>query len=130
VLARVRSVAGVERVSFASTVPLGGMTEGRTVRRAGTDRAVHVVFVVVGSGYFDTLRMPMLRGREFTALQDEPGADPRIAIVDRRLAREVFGDADPVGRQILMPLSDADAPEPDTIVRAAPEMPHTPFEAA
>src|SRR5205823_8934697 len=64
-LARVRSIAGVERVSFASTVPLGGMTEGRTVHRRDADRGVHVVFVVVGSGYFETLRMPMLRGREF-----------------------------------------------------------------
>ena len=128
VLARVRSIAGVERVSFASTVPLGSMTEGRTVRRIDGDRGVHVVFVVVGSEYFDTLRMPMLRGREFTRSEDEPGPAPRIAIVDRRLARELFGDADPVGLQIRMPRSDADPPEPYTIVGVAPEMRHSLFE--
>jgi len=127
-LARVRSIAGVERVSFASTVPLGSMTENRTVHRTDSDRGVHAVFVVVGSGYFDTLRMPMLRGREFAPPEDEPGPAPRVAIVDRRLARALFGDEGPVGLQIRMQRSDADPPESYTVVGVAPEMRHTLFE--
>jgi predicted permease len=128
VLARVRSMAGVERVSFASTVPLGSMTEGKTVRLKDTDKGVHAIFVVVGSNYFDTLKMPMLRGREFTAGEDEPGPGPRIAIVDRRLASRVFGDEDPVGRQIRMPLSNTDPAQSYTVVGVAPEMRHNLFE--
>ena len=128
VLARVRSMPGVERVSFASTVPLGSMTEGKTVRLRDTDKGVHAIFVVVGSNYFDTLKMPMLRGREFTAREDEPGPGPRIAIVDRRLASRVFGDEDPVGRQIRMPLNDTDPAQSYTVVGVAPEMRHNLFE--
>jgi predicted permease len=121
-------MAGVERVSFASTVPLGSMTEGKTVRLRDTDKGVHAIFVVVGSNYFDTLKMPMLRGREFTAGEDEPGPGPRIAIVDRRLASRVFGDEDPVGRQIRMPLRDTDPAQSYTVVGVAPEMRHNLFE--
>ena len=130
VLARVRSIAGVDRVSFASTVPLGGMTEGKQVQRAEGEQSVHAIFVVVGSGYFDTLRMPMLRGREFATAEDEPGAAPRIAVVDRRLAARLFGDDDPVGRQIRMPIRDGDRPEPFTIVGVAPDMRQHLFEDA
>jgi putative ABC transport system permease protein len=128
VLARVRSMAGVERVSFASTVPLGSMTEGRTVHLRDDDKGVHAIFVVVGSGYFDTLRMPMLRGREFTASEDEPGTGPQLAVVDRRLVRQLFGDDDPIGRQIRMPRHEGDPPDSYTIIGVAPEMRHNLFE--
>jgi putative ABC transport system permease protein len=130
VLARLRAMAGVEGVSFASTVPLGSMTEGKTVRRNDSDQGVHAIFVVVGSGYFETLRMPMLRGREFTAGEDEPGRSARIAIVDRRLAARVFGDADPVGQPIRLAMRDGDGAESFTIVGVAPEMRHNLFEDA
>jgi predicted permease len=121
---------GVERVSFASTVPLGSMTEGRTVHRTDDDRGIHAIFVVVGSGYFETLRMPMLRGREFTPAEDEPGPGPRIAIIDRRLTQQMFGDADPIGQQIRMAHREGDSSQAYTIVGVAPEMRHNLFEEA
>src|SRR5438093_2293652 len=128
VLARVRATPGVERASFASTVPLGSMTEGKTVRRRDDDKGVHAIFVVVGSGYFDTLRMPMLRGSEFTPAVDVPGPGPRIIVVDRRLARSIFGDADPVGEQLRIPTRDAEPPQSYTIIGVAAEMRHNLFE--
>jgi len=130
VLARMRSMPGVDRVSFASTVPLGGLTEGKNVQRTEGQQTVHAIFVVVGSGYFDALRMPMLRGREFAPEEDDPGAGPRIAIVDRRLAAQLFGEADPVGEQIRMPARDGDPPQPYTIVGVAADMRHNLFEEA
>ena len=130
ILSRVRQLPGVDRVSFASTVPLGSMTEGKTVRLKDGDTGVHAIFVVVGSGYFDTLHMPMLRGREFAAAEDQPGPGERIAIVDRRLASRVFGDDDPVGRQIRMPPNDNDPAQSYTVVGVAPEMRHHLFEEA
>jgi len=111
-------------------VPLGSMTEGKTVRLKDADKGVHAIFVVVGSSYFDALKMPMLRGREFTAGEDEPGPGPRIAIIDRRLAARVFGDEDPVGRQIRMPPHDSDPAQSYTVVGVAPEMRHNLFEDA
>ena len=65
-LQRVGALPGVERVSFASTVPFGEITEGRTVRLSPADAGVPALFDVVGAGYFDTLGLRMVRGREFT----------------------------------------------------------------
>ena len=130
VRARVAQLPGVERVSFASTVPLGSMTEGKMVRRVDSDPGVHAIFVVVGSSYFETLRMRMLRGREFVAAEDEPGGAPRVAMVDRGLAARVFGAADPVGQPIRMALRDGEPAQSFTIVGVPPEMRHNLFEEA
>ncbi len=53
---------------------------------------------MIASDYFDTLRLPVLRGRGFTrAEEDAPGGTP-VAIVDEPLARQLFGGEDPVGQ--------------------------------
>ncbi len=51
----------------------------------------------VGPGYFRTLGLALVAGREFTQ-RDEDGA-PRVAVVNEAFARYVFGDASPLGRQ-------------------------------
>jgi predicted permease len=52
----------------------------------------------VGPGYFKTLRIPLLRGREFGP-QDIAGA-PKVAVVNERFAKFYFGDKDPIGKHI------------------------------
>src|SRR5207302_5755552 len=49
-------------------------------------------------GYFDALRVPLLRGRTFEE-RDQPGG-PGAVIVNQRLARRHWGEADPLGRRI------------------------------
>jgi len=62
--------------------------------------------VLAGPRFFETLRVPLLRGREFTSA-DEPapnGADThaRVAILGETMARRYFGNADPIGRHIVL----------------------------
>jgi predicted permease len=52
----------------------------------------------VGSGYFHTLGIPVIEGREFTD-EDRPGTQP-AAIVNQSLAKKLFGNADPVGQKV------------------------------
>jgi predicted permease len=52
----------------------------------------------VGSGYFATLRIPMMRGRDFGP-QDRAQA-PHVAIVNESFARFYFGNQDPIGKLI------------------------------
>jgi predicted permease len=54
-------------------------------------------FDAVGSGYFRTMGIPLLMGREFTA-RDRMGA-PRVAIVNDVFARYYFGNESPIGRR-------------------------------
>lgn len=64
-------------------------------------------------GYFGTMGIPLLRGRDFT-VEDRYGATGAV-IVSGRVAREVFGGEDPVGRQIVCGL-DQVSMKPMTVV--------------
>ena len=108
VLDRVAAVSGVERVGFASTVPFGEMSESRQVHVPGVVETYRPQFVIVTSSYFDTLRLPLVRGRGFTPADDDrrPGG-PIPAIVDVALARKIFGAVDPTGRRVQISLREA-----------------------
>jgi predicted permease len=98
---RVSALPGVRSVSFVDSLPLsmGGVnydfkTEG------GKDRAEQTVnadVYSVGSGYWETMGIPLLRGRDFS----RTAGDGNVAIVNETLARRAFGNEDPLGRQML-----------------------------
>ena len=52
----------------------------------------------VTAGYFDAFGIPLLRGRVFADSDSE--ASPRVAIINALMAREYFGDTDPVGQTL------------------------------
>jgi predicted permease len=55
---------------------------------------------VVGAGYFETLGIPLLRGRALGA-QDAPGAEPTV-VVSKALAERYFPGRDPLGQRIRL----------------------------
>jgi putative ABC transport system permease protein len=57
-----------------------------------------VYFLFAGPRYFATMRMPLLRGRDF-AQTDRPGSQP-VLIVNQRLASLLWPGEDPIGKQI------------------------------
>ena len=61
-------------------------------------------FRLVSPKYFETMGIPLLRGRAFGP-DDRRGA-PLVAIVSASLARRVFGDGDPLGREIHVDSGD------------------------
>jgi predicted permease len=106
VLARVRAIPGVTAAGMASAVPFGDFHEGHAVERvggaAGPDLPQHVnaTYRIIGADYFRALRLPMVRGREFTQEEETSATAPPVAIVDERLARRLFGAGDPLGQMI------------------------------
>ncbi len=108
ILQRVRETPGVHSASFASLVPFGDFNESRLVQKAGTppaasgqrDEGSDAVLTIVGADYFDTLRLPILRGRGFTSSEEESPSGPRIAIIDEPAARQLFGGVNPVGQDV------------------------------
>jgi predicted permease len=57
-------------------------------------------------GFFETLGVPLLRGRDFRA-SDEQGSPP-VTIIDETLAHRFFADRDPIGEQIRLPFARTD----------------------
>jgi predicted permease len=63
-----------------------------------TDSQVHGQEDHVGLGFFSTLGIPILRGRDFSS-SDTDKTQP-VAIISRAYARQLFGDADPIGHWV------------------------------
>jgi predicted permease len=104
-LARLRSLPGVEAASFASMVPFGAFSEGRSVEPVGPSGADgaerrSAQFTIIGRDYFRSLGLSMLRGREFTAAEAMADTPPAVAIVDETLAQALWPTSDPLGQQI------------------------------
>ena len=100
---RVQAIPGVERTSLASKVAFGEFVEGGFV--GASDRETQDVaagFTIVTSGYFDTLRLPLLRGRGFTPAEDERVSAVAPAVISEPLARRLFTDGDPIGRTVTL----------------------------
>ncbi len=64
------------------------------------DEGSQAVLTIVGADYFDTLRLPILRGRGFTSAEEESPNGPRVAVIDEPAARQLFGGADPLGQPV------------------------------
>ena len=99
---RIAEIPGVTAVTWASNVPLG-LDQGRRGlqvegyrRREGEDLEFN--YSVVGPRYFETMEVPLVRGRGFTDA-DRPGA-PAVVVVNEAFAKRFWGDADPIGKRI------------------------------
>jgi predicted permease len=106
-LGRLRQLPGVESATLADRVPGGPMQTEALRRRGGgpdsSERVTPASWTVVAPGYFQTLRIPIVSGRDFTAA-DRAGAQP-VAIVDESTARATWPGEDAVGKY-LPPLSE------------------------
>ena len=107
-----KALPGVERVGIATSPPFseGGWTKlysAEGITKPG-DRQILTRHAIVAGDYFEVLRIPILSGRAFT-LADRKESE-RVILVNQAFARQVFGDADPVGRRIKNAPPEADAP--------------------
>jgi predicted permease len=99
---KLAGIAGVRSASFSgATLISGGGSSGPAEPGSSEDRDLSrrytTMRMTVDDGFFDTLAIPMLRGRGFVN-GDNDRAQP-VAVINRALARRLFGDADAVGRQ-------------------------------
>jgi putative ABC transport system permease protein len=101
VLERVRAIPGVKVAGFTSALPLTwkGGTSGFTpehiiLRPEITNDANNRV---VTPGYFEAMRIPLLKGRLFDE-RDGPKAQP-VAVINETMARRFWQNDNPVGRR-------------------------------
>jgi predicted permease len=103
---RVQALPGVQSVSVAQSAPLSFFyspaisspvfVEGHEPP-AGEDPPF-VGNNAIGPGFFRTLGVPLVSGREFTD-QDREGA-PHVAIVNETLVRDLFPNSNPIGQRV------------------------------
>ena len=119
-LQRVRQLPGVESAAVATHTPMTGRhgrsditIEGMAPPRPGN--YPHPDFHAVSPDYVQTLGVTLLRGRSFTDEDNENA--PAVAMVNRRLADQLFPNQDPIGKRFMFGHPDTEqSPKWRTIV--------------
>jgi putative ABC transport system permease protein len=115
-LQQVESLPAVESASAINHLPIAGdiWTLGFTVDgrpTAAPGEGLSAAYRIVRPNYFQTMRISLLKGRDFTE-RDAVGT-PGVAIINETLARNVFPDEEPIGK--LIRVNDG-GPNPRAIV--------------
>ncbi|HZU27064.1 MAG TPA: ABC transporter permease [Bryobacteraceae bacterium] len=102
-LDRVRALPGVEAAGGINHLPVAGdlwgwpfIIEGRPKPRPGESPGA--VYRIVMPGYFQTMRLPLRRGREITDADDS--RTPGVVLINERAAATYWPGEDPLGKRI------------------------------
>jgi putative ABC transport system permease protein len=98
------TIPGVRRAAVSSGIPFGAgnyttspvTTPGKSALPAGA--SVPIDWRLVSPGFFETLGIPLLRGRDFAP--GDTATAPAVMIVSRATARAFWGEEDPIGRTV------------------------------
>jgi predicted permease len=115
---RVGRIPGVSAAALALFVPMGdrGDAIGAGPFEAPAGEASRVPYNYITPGYFDLLRIPLSRGRDFQDSDVETG--PAVAIVSQAMAKRLWPDEDPIGHRLRI-LEGADQGRIATVVGVA-----------
>jgi predicted permease len=104
-LQRVRALPGVVSASTANATPMGYYNNFDSLTIEGYQpppgqSAPSSLYNTVSTDYFQTMGIPLLRGRVFTEADDEN--TQYVAIVSEAMAKQYWAEKDPMGRQFKM----------------------------
>ena len=116
----VSALPGVESATMSVELPGGGSgwtndisVEGHPAPKRG--ELINVDWAIVSRDYFRTMRIPILRGRTFTADEDVGGKP--VVLVDENLARKFWPNEDAIGKHI-----GYDSPTPHEVIGIVKEV--------
>ena len=120
---QVRAVPGVQSAALVRAVPFsgnGGTIGYAIVGRPAPDPASlpQSRFHIVTPGYFKTMRIPLLKGRDFTDRDDLQ--TPLTAVINETFAKREWPGEDPIGKQFTTPQT----PGPITVIGVAGDTKH------
>ncbi len=103
IFAQLAAMPGVKHVAGIMGLPTGeyGSNGYYTVTGAGpvdVNHSLYADFSVASPGYFQTMGIPIKRGRDFS--RQDTAESPFVAVISESLATQSFGTADPLGKQI------------------------------
>lgn len=112
VLERVSHVPGVDAVSYTRTLPLGDssnsngpiLKEGETLAKGSAGRMI--MTTSVSQGYFKTMQIPFVEGRDFDD-RDQPKTQ-RVVIVNQQMAETLWKGESAVGKRLFIGVDSKD----------------------
>ena len=103
---QIDALPGIRRTSLSTDPPFSGAFEGTAPIIEGyqsTSGSAPLVtgLNALGPHYFEALETPVLLGRDFTG-EDDANA-PKVAIINERMAHDIFYERSPIGRRLSIP---------------------------
>jgi putative ABC transport system permease protein len=101
-LTEVAALPGAKSVALTSSAPFaGGGQNGLLIEGRGRDRKdiINGTMRMISPRYFETMRVPVKRGRVFDA--HDVAASPKVMIINETLARQAWPGQDPIGKRIF-----------------------------
>jgi predicted permease len=95
---RVATLPGVVAVTAMDPVPLWFGWNAAYYAINGTGEPVRLNYARIAPGYFDTLRIRLLRGRDFTRF--DTATAPHVVIVNETMARRYWPDGNALGARM------------------------------
>jgi predicted permease len=100
---RVRKIPGVESAALGHHVPLGLISLAKDVVIDGYamppgQSSLSISAEIVGENYFETLGIPILRGRSFTV--HDASAAPKVAIINQVMAEKYWPGGNALGKRL------------------------------
>lgn len=125
VVERVRALPGVRAASVIRAVPFGGNGSNANFEIPGKPPASpedrpRVLLNFADTYYFETMGIPLLRGRTFTE-QDGSATQP-VLVINKRMADRYWPGEDPVGRTVHFP--DSQRPITATVIGVVGDVRH------
>jgi putative ABC transport system permease protein len=104
-LERSRALPGVVRSGAISALPLSGSNYSSSFVIAGRPKPadgqrISVNYREITPDYFRAMGIPLVKGRTFSSA--DSGTAPRVALINRAMARHYWPNADPIGQQIQL----------------------------
>ena len=103
-LQRVRAIPGVHSAGIVTALPITGgpdtdfVIAGRPAPRPGDEPSADIRSA--SPGYFRTMGIPLLAGREFTG--EDNARAPRVMLINETMARKFWPNANPIGQHATM----------------------------
>lgn len=103
IIDRVSVLPGVQTASVSDSLPPheGETTEPFTIEKNGTpdsEESGRADYLPISPNFFRSLKIPVLKGREFT--EADNATSPDVVIINEHLAHRYYGDVDPVGQRL------------------------------
>lgn len=101
---RASALPGVENASLAMTVPMGYYSYGMELKIDGYQspagqRAPSAGYNAVSPRYFETMHIPLLRGRDFR--DSDAATSPYVAVINEAMAEKYWRGENPIGRHFV-----------------------------
>jgi predicted permease len=106
---RLAGLPGVDSVGMSFSVPTGYIIDGAPIAKEGDlvgdeEPRTNVTCNTVTPEFFDTLRIPIVRGRGFTA--QDIASSTHVVVINETLARQMWPGGNPLGKRLIIPRFD------------------------